>query len=84
MKHKIEWRMTGTVEFDTDETDPASIRRDFINAVEGGFDFERAGDVDDFTVTDIDGDHIHDWVLSYFKDSEYCASGCHQRREVTP
>lgn len=75
--------MTGTLQYDSDETEPEKIRDDFINATEEGFDFMRYGDVDDFQVNDIDGAHVHLWIKSYFGDEEYCAAGCHCRRELT-
>ena len=82
MKHKITWRMEGVVEFDTDETDPRRIADDFDNAQQEGFDFMRYGDCNSFDVIEVDDEHVHNWILSYFKDNEFCPL-CSQKRPVS-
>lgn len=62
MKHKIDWTMSGTVEFDADETSPEGIAFEFQDAVSEGFDFMRHGEVDGVTVEEVDDEHVHNWL----------------------
>lgn len=82
MKHKIAWSMNGTVEFDSDETDLDAIAEDFDSAVSEGFDFMRRGEVDGWSVDEVNDQHIHHWT-SVRQDGFDRCFGCGKRRPHT-
>ena len=82
-KHIVTWQWEGDFEFDTDHTAPELIAQDFVNACEEGLEFTR-GDTVDFSVIEVDGEHVHAWIDSYFGDEQLCGNGCGERRRIKP